>query len=97
MNEATSKTTSNPTPVTLYTTSSCGYCTSAKRLLERLGVPYEEVDVSRDQALRQRLSDENDGYRTVPMIYLEGRFIGGYDELSALERKGGLSHLRPTA
>jgi len=84
-------------PVVIYTTPYCGYCTSAKRLLDRLGIAFDEVDLSRDSALRRRLSDDNDGYRTVPMIYLEGRFIGGYDELHALDRKGGLGYLRRSA
>lgn len=95
MNDATSTTTtSTAVPVTLYTTAYCGYCTSAKRLLGRLGIAYEEVDLSNNPGLRMRLSDENDGYRTVPMIYLEGEFIGGFDELAALERKGKLAKFR---
>jgi len=94
MNDTTPTTTSAAVPVTLYTAAYCGYCTSAKRLLGRLGIPYEEVDLSNDHALRMRLSDENDGYRTVPMIYLEGQFIGGFDELAALERKGRLTKFK---
>lgn len=81
-------------PVRLYTTSYCSYCVAAKRLLGKLGLPYEEIDLTRDHNERERLSRENDGYSTVPMIYVEGRFIGGYRELSALERQGGLAHLR---
>ena len=87
--------TSMTAPVTVYSTTSCGYCVAAKRLLSRLQIPYDEVDLTHDWDLRQRLSDENDGYRTVPMIYVEGHFIGGYDQLSALDRQGRLKHLVP--
>lgn len=91
MNDSTPKT----APVTVYTTTSCGYCVAAKRLLSRLQIPYDEVDLTRDWDLRDSLSEENDGYRTVPMIYVEGRFIGGFDQLSAMERQGRLKHLVP--
>ena len=80
-------------PVTVYTTRTCTYCTAAKRLLHERGVPFEEVDLTQDAALRMRLSEENDGYRTVPMIFVEGRFIGGFRELTALDRRGGLAAL----
>lgn len=85
----------NPgTRVTIYTTPYCGYCASAKRLLQRLGIPFDEVDLSVDPALRARLSADNGGYRTVPMIYLDGTFVGGYDELFKLERAGRLQPFR---
>jgi glutaredoxin 3 len=82
--------------VLVYTAALCAYCSAAKRLLDKLGIAYREVDLTRDHALRERLSEENGGYRTVPMIFVEGRFIGGYTDLSALERAGGLAHLRPS-
>ena len=87
--------TSNSAPVLVYTTTSCSYCVAAKRLLSRLQIPFSEVDLTRNWALRERLSEDNDGYRTVPMIYVEGRFIGGYDQLSAMDRQGRLKHLVP--
>lgn len=81
----------NRPPVTVYGTSYCGYCTSAKRLLDRLGIAYEEVDLTHDHDQRDRLSRRFGGYRTVPMIVVDGRFIGGYRELSAMERAGALA------
>jgi len=80
-------------PVTLYTAALCAYCSSAKRLLQKLAIPFREVDLTQDHDLRERLSRENGDYRTVPMVFVEGRFVGGYTELSALANKGGLSHL----
>lgn len=76
--------------IIVYTTPVCGYCQSAKRLLTKKGLPFKEVDLSRDHALRQKLSDDNSGYRTVPMIYIGSEFIGGYDELADLDRQGVL-------
>jgi glutaredoxin 3 len=79
--------------VIVYTSALCTYCAAAKKLLQKLGVSYREVDLTRDHELRERLSRENGDYRTVPMIFVEGRFIGGYTDLSALVKAGGLAHL----
>ena len=76
----------------MYTTPICGYCGAAKRLLQTAGISYEEVDLSQDHELRFRLVEET-GWRTVPMIYVEGTFVGGYQELAALRKRGGLDHL----
>lgn len=76
--------------IIVYTTPVCGYCQAAKRLLSQRGLPYKEVDLARDPALRQKLSNENGGYRTVPMIFIGSEFVGGYSELADLDREGGL-------
>ena len=76
--------------ITLYTTPVCGYCQAAKRLLQQRGLTYKEVDLARDPELRMKLSQENNGYRTVPMIFIGPEFIGGYTELAALDRDGQL-------
>ncbi len=76
--------------VKIYTTNVCPYCVQAKRLLTQLKVPYEEINLENQPALRQKLSEENNGYRTVPMIFIDGTFIGGYTELAALHKQGKL-------
>ena len=76
--------------ITVYTTPVCGYCQAAKRLLQQRGLSFKEVDLARDPELRMKLSQENNGYRTVPMIYIGPEFIGGYNELAALDREGQL-------
>jgi glutaredoxin 3 len=81
-------------PIVLYTTRICPYCVAAKRLLGGLGLPFDEVDLTADPELRQRLSDAT-GWRTVPMVFVEGRLVGGYDDLQTLVRSGGLAHLKP--
>lgn len=78
-------------PIRIYTTPWCPYCLDAKQLLTDLDLPFEETDVERDPKLRAQLSAENGGYRTVPMIFLGDRFIGGYTDLKALHDQGELA------
>ena len=76
-----------------YTTITCGYCSAAKRLLQQRGLTFTEIDLTNDPELRSSLSCENQGYRTVPMIFIGQRFIGGFDDLNALDRRGELTAL----
>ncbi len=78
--------------ITIYTTGWCGYCRRAKALLEERGLPYEEISLDDDPRFRQRLMELTGGW-TVPQILVDGRPIGGYAELWALERAGGLDRL----
>lgn len=79
--------------IRVYTTKVCGYCHAAKRLLQQRGLAFAEIDLTHDPDLRQKLSAENNGYRTVPMIFIGERFIGGFDDLNALDRRGELMGL----
>jgi len=81
-----------PAHVKMYTRRWCGYCTAAERLLEAKQVPFEQIDTTGDQATRRWLAEQT-GRRTVPQIFIDGRSIGGYDELRALERAGQLDAL----
>jgi glutaredoxin 3 len=79
--------------VVVYTGDFCGYCDRAKALLDRKGVPYEEVRLpSRDPHARLRLAELTGGY-TIPQIVVGGRPIGGWDQLQALERAGRLDEV----
>jgi len=78
--------------VVIYTTQVCPYCVRAKQLLQRKGVDYDEVDVSRDQEQRIALVVRT-GQRTVPQIFINDQSVGGCDELYALERSGRLDTL----
>ena len=73
--------------VTMYTTRWCGYCVRAKALLDRKGVPYDEIRLDEDPAFRQRLFELTGGW-TVPQILIDGEPIGGYTELWRLDRAG---------
>lgn len=78
--------------VVLYTTDYCPYCFRAKRLLDGKGIAYEEIDVSDRPELRRWLVEAS-RQRTVPQIFVNGRSIGGFDELAALQRRGLLDAL----
>ena len=77
-------------PVTVYTTNYCPYCTRAKRLLERKAVPFREIDVTGDDAMRAKLVGLSDGMKTVPQIFIGDAHVGGYTDLAELEQDGKL-------
>ncbi len=78
--------------VEIYTTPFCPYCARAKRLLERKGVPYTEIDVS-GAGPRQEMTERAGGGHTVPQIFIDGRHVGGSDELFELDMDGELDPL----
>jgi glutaredoxin 3 len=78
--------------VRVYTSGFCPYCVQAKRLLDRKGVPYREIDVSADAAQRAEVMRAS-GRRTVPQIFINDQSIGGFDELYELEQSGELDTL----
>ena len=75
--------------VVIYTARSCPYCHAAKKLLQSRGVSYEEVDVSADDAMREKLVQMTGGRETVPQLFIDGQSIGGYDDLVRLIEEGG--------
>lgn len=79
--------------VVVYTRAFCGYCDRAKALLSRKGVPFTEVDAGVDADNRKEMIQRSGGRMTYPQILIEGRPIGGCDELHALERTGELDRL----
>ena len=78
--------------IEMYTTPFCGYCARAKSLLERKGAAYVEVDVMMDETKRAEMR-ERAKRSTVPQIFINGQYIGGSDELAALEQTGKLDAL----
>ena len=76
----------------MYTTFFCPFCMRAKSLLKKKGVEYTEIGVDGDPALRQQMT-ERSGERTVPQIFIDGKPIGGSDELVALDGSGELDRL----
>ena len=75
--------------IKIYTTSWCGPCKMAKRLLEEKGYSFEEIDIEEKGWTREDLFNKTGG-RTVPQIVIGGETIGGYDELSQMESQGKL-------
>ena len=79
--------------VEIYTTPLCPYCWRAKRLLEQKGVSFIEIDLWQQSARRAEMVERAGGRRTVPQIFINGRGIGGSEELAALEARGELDRL----
>jgi glutaredoxin 3 len=79
-------------PVTVYTTDFCPFCRSAKALLDRRGVAYDEINLARDPDSRRELA-ELTGMVTFPQIVIDGQPIGGFEQLLAADRAGRLTQL----
>ncbi len=75
--------------VIVYTKQNCPFCVRAKRLLDKKGVAYEEVDVEGNDDLRVWLA-ESTGQMTLPQIFAGERSLGGFSDVDALEREGKL-------
>jgi glutaredoxin 3 len=68
--------------VIVYTTTPCPWCDRAKALLKAKGMAYEEINMARDPDGRARLV-ELTGMMTFPQVVIDGRVVGGYDQLKA--------------
>lgn len=79
--------------VEIYTTPLCPYCHRAKNLLKQKGVDYNEYDVMMAFKKRAEMRERAGGRNTVPQIFINGRHIGGSDDLVALDQNGDLDPL----
>lgn len=78
--------------VVLYGTRFCPYCVAARQLLKRKGAPFEDIAVDSDRALRREVMARS-GRDTVPQIWIGATHVGGYDDISELDRRGELDRL----
>ena len=82
--------------VVLYSTAICPYCVAAKNFLKQRGVAWREVRVDLDPAARADMLAK--AKRTsVPQIFVNGTHVGGFDDMVALDRAGGLARLLESA
>lgn len=79
--------------VEIYTKFLCPYCVRAKSLLDRKGASYEETDITMNAEKREEMIQRAHGRHTVPQIFIDGRHIGGSDDLAELDRSGKLDPL----
>ncbi|MDF2620144.1 MAG: glutaredoxin 3 [Xanthobacteraceae bacterium] len=79
--------------IEIYTTYTCPYCHAAKDLLKRKGVGFSEINVTGDPVMRSTMSSRANGRTSVPQIFIDGRHVGGCDDLYALEEAGELDAL----
>lgn len=79
--------------VVMYSTQVCPYCQMAERLLKSRGVQHiEKILIDKDPSRREEMMART-GRRTVPQVFIGDTHVGGYDDLSALDRSGGLMPL----
>lgn len=78
--------------ITIYYMPFCPYCSWAQQLLDGKGVEYSMINVSDDVDMRQKMEDLS-GRQTVPQIFIGDIHVGGFDDLSELDRQGGLDPL----
>jgi glutaredoxin 3 len=78
--------------VKIYTTSTCGYCHAALKLLRSKNIEFEQIDVSRAPDVRRWLADTT-GRTSVPQIFINDVAVGGYTDIAALDQAGKLEPL----
>jgi glutaredoxin 3 len=78
--------------VVVYTTPLCFYCVRAKQLLAKKGLAFREVDLRTLENGREFLREQS-GRTSVPQVFVDGTFIGGYYELAQMDREGTLEEL----
>ena len=76
--------------IKIYTTNYCPYCKRAKELFISNDLAFEEIDVTENTQARDEASQKAGGWMTVPMIFIDDKFIGGYDDLAKLHAEGKL-------
>jgi glutaredoxin 3 len=79
--------------VEIYTKAFCPYCSRAMRLLDSKGIATEEFDITMGGPKRAEMIERANGRTTVPQVFIDGRHIGGSDDLAALEQAGKLDAL----
>ncbi|WP_141288865.1 glutaredoxin 3 [Gluconacetobacter liquefaciens] len=79
--------------IEIYTQPGCPYCVRAVRLLQQKGAPFTEIRALHGTPERAEARERSGGRTTVPQIFINGRHIGGCDDLMALERQGELDPL----
>jgi glutaredoxin 3 len=78
-----------PAKVVMYSKDPCPYCVNAKRFLDNKGVAYELIDLTNQPDKMAAIKDSS-GWRTFPIIMINGKVIGGYTDMKALEEEGKL-------
>ena len=79
--------------VEIYTTNNCPFCIKAKSLLNKKKVKFSEIDVSKDEALREKMTSMTNGARSVPQIFADNIHIGDCDKIYKLDQEKKLDKL----
>ena len=78
--------------VVIYTTNYCSFCVRAKALLRSKNVNFEEIDVTNDERQQEEMKRKS-GRKTVPQIFIDGKSVGGFDEIKQLDVAGELDRI----
>jgi glutaredoxin 3 len=76
--------------IEIYTTPHCGFCIAAKRLLNKKGVPYKEIDVMMEPAKRDEMTRRAGGCTSVPQVFIGGKHLGDCSGLMEMDQEGTL-------
>lgn len=79
--------------VLMYTKTVCAYCVRAKNLLKAKNVEFEEINIDHKPPEFYENLKKQTGWMTIPQIFINGKLIGGYDDMKALEASGKLDQL----
>ena len=79
--------------ISIYTSSLCNYCVAAKKILAELNLNYNEINIDGNEKLRNKMIKLTNGRKTVPQIFFDDKLIGGFDDLSAIHKKGLIKEL----
>ena len=79
--------------VKIYSTGTCPICDKAKTLLKKWGIAYDEARIDLDRGLMREFSEVTSGARTVPQLTIDGKHIGGFNELTMMHMEGELDEL----
>ena len=77
--------------IEIYTIAECPYCAAARRLLEKRKLPFKEIELTDNPVLQQDMVEQT-GQETTPHIFINGKHIGGFDELVELDQEGELKN-----
>ena len=77
--------------IEIYTIAKCPYCAAVRRLLEKRKLPFKEIELTDEPALQQDMVEQT-GQKTTPHIFINGKHIGGFDELVELDQEGELKN-----
>lgn len=80
----------SPARTQIYATPTCPFCISAKALLRKKGIRFDEIDLRAHPERRAEMMQRAAGRRTVPQIFIDGQHVGGCDDLFDLDRQGKL-------
>ena len=83
--------------LTVYSTGTCPICEQSKKLLQKWGIPYSEIRLDQDRTELKEFSELTNGARMVPQFLIDGKWIGGFSELTEMHMDDELNELMETS